>query len=132
MKTRNLMASLIATSLMLSCTNPNTRTPLSEIPPPDPSRYKSLTDFARWQNPYVIVYAGHVELYRRPSSFAPDQIINVLENLPASAWPYGKIIALGEIGIRNVGDDQHIAYNLAIATNLLRRAGINVVFVPSN
>jgi hypothetical protein len=54
-----------------------------------------------------------------------------LEKLPRSAWPFGLVVAVMEIGIRGVGDDVPIKRNLDQILRLLDDAGVKVDRWPS-
>ena len=105
----------------------------SRIPPPDPSKYKDVRDARDWQNPYLVIRAEGVEVISRSAaverqSIPCDELAVFLESLPATAWPYGRVVAAQEIGIRRGDgrDDQPIAENKARVERILRLLGIQV------
>ena len=75
-------------------------TRLESIPAPDPSRYPVVSDMAHWQNPYLLVRGdgiGLVDLANREiHMLKPEQIPGKLGSLPSSAWPYGRVVLVGE------------------------------------
>ena len=105
----------------------------SHIPPPDPGKYKDVRDARDWQNPYLVIRAEGVEVISRSAaverqSIPCDELAVFLESLPATAWPYGRVVAAQEIGIRRGDgrDDQPIAENKARVERILRLLGIQV------
>ena len=105
----------------------------SHIPPPDPSKYKDVRDARDWQNPYLIIRAEGVEVLLRGAAVERqiipcDELAVFLESLPATAWPYGRVVAAQEVGIRRSDgrDDQPIAENKARVERILRLLGVEV------
>jgi hypothetical protein len=108
----------------------------NRIPPPDPNKYRSVTDGRDWQNPYLIVHANGIDA--RPISAAtetptmsPADVVAYLEKLPSIAWPYGLVVAVAENGVRAPGDDARIKRNREELVRLLERAGVKVDLWPS-
>lgn len=105
----------------------------SRIPPPDPGKYEDVRDARDWQNPYLVIRAEGVEVVSRSAAaerriIPCDELAVFLESLPDTAWPYGRVVAAQEIGIRRVDgrDDQPIAENKARAERILRSLGVKV------
>jgi hypothetical protein len=103
------------------------------IPPPDPSKYKDVRDAREWQNPYLVVRAEGVEVIWRSAAVQRriipcDEVATFLEALPATAWPYGRVVAAQEIGIRRGDgrDDQPIAENKERVERILGSLGVKV------
>jgi hypothetical protein len=106
----------------------------NRIPPPDPNKYRSVTDARDWKNPYLLVQANGI----RPISAAtgaptmsPADVVVYLEKLPSIAWPYGLVVAVQENGVRATGDDARIKRNREELVRLLEEAGIRVSAWPS-
>ena len=56
-----------------------------------------------------------------------ESVPGVLERLPASAWPYGLVVAVQDIGILSGKTDlAHIEANRTKLLNLLKELGIAV------
>ncbi len=94
------------------------RQELTQIPPPLKSVYLNIDQEAQWQNPFLSVEQNMIQLriylpdenasaidrggLTRLSS-ARKQVVNVrlaelpraLSSLPAGAWPYGRVVAIG-------------------------------------
>ena len=70
-----------------------------------PQRYKSIRDANDWENPYLIIRRDGIEVMvkRLPSSrktVAAADLARTLIGLPVTAWPYGRVVAVQEISIR--------------------------------
>jgi len=95
------------------------REQLEQIPPPAKSRYMAVHTFESWQNPYLTVQPGMLELHitladanptplgvggmMRPIAARQQEVNIALDSLgeavtavPQSAWPYGRVIAVEE------------------------------------
>ena len=97
----------------------STRAELELIPLPSKARYLAVKSLTTWQNPYLTIQGSMVTLHvtladANPSQFgvggllrpvgARQQSLNVrtadlpsaLNAIPASAWPYGRVVAVEE------------------------------------
>jgi hypothetical protein len=108
----------------------------NHVPPPDPSKYRSVRDARDWQNPYLMVQASGIDA--RPinaatetSTMSPADVVVYLEKLPSIAWPYGLVVAVQENGVRAPGDDARIKRNREELVRLLEKAGVKVELWPS-
>jgi len=59
----------------------------------------SLLPNKRWSNPYLVIRPGAVALLTGLTSneeqiLKPEEVLNTLARLPASAWPYGRVVAI--------------------------------------
>ena len=145
MARRQLSAFLCLIIALTSCSQPasvqkvaNTATsPLkSRIPPPDPSKYRSIVDARDWQNPYLMVRATGIDALpigaaTGSPTMSPQEMIAYLEKLPSVAWPYGLVVVVQENGIRAAGDDDPIKRNREELVRLLQKAGVKVELWPS-
>src|ERR1700731_528867 len=94
------------------------------IPEPTPEKYRSLIHMKGWRNPYLIIRADggalldpddHLERILKPG-----ELPQALGNLPSSAWPYGRVVAVTENGVRgSADDDAKIRTNRAILAETL-------------
>ena len=74
----------------------------NRIPKPDPKKYHSVQDAKDWKNPYLIVRRDGIEIVGMTPvgrAITVESVPGVLERLPASAWPYGLVVAVQDIGI---------------------------------
>lgn len=107
------------------------------IPPDDLAKYKSVQDAQDWQNPYLVVQKDGVAFRclaiaaRDWQIIPPAEMKKRLLELPVAAWPYGRVIAVQEIGIRSKGDDKYIAANKAKVVSVLKSLGIRINPWPS-
>ena len=75
---------------------------LRRIGPSDPRKYDAIQDARDWKNPYWIVRRDGIEILGVTfvcRGVPVDSIPRMLEALPKSAWPYGLVVAVQEIGI---------------------------------
>jgi hypothetical protein len=122
--TRRLLWLLIFLSAFTGCTTqpapqaPDPETILQAIPPADSAKYQHIRDMKKWRNPYLIVRA--------------DGVVPALAKMPASYWPYGRVVAAQENGVRGSEQDGvAIRRNKGIVGGLLQGAHIAVEWVPA-
>lgn len=133
---------LLLALVLVGCTKqpipqpPDAQTLLQAIPPADSAKYQHVHDMKNWRNPYLIVRADGVALFDVADSaeivMKPDELLPALAKLPASNWPYGRVVAAAEAGV--VGSEQDraaIRRNKGILGGLLQGAHIAVEWVPS-
>lgn len=124
------------------------RQELREIPAPAKSRYISIHREPQWQNPFLSVERDMIQIriYLADENGSPlgrggvtritaarRQVLNVrladlpraLASLPYGAWPYGRVIAVGE-GLKGPQDRAQIQRNVAITTKTLNDLGLVV------
>jgi hypothetical protein len=117
----------------------------SRIQPPDPRKYEGVRDGNDWLNPYLVFRPDGVEVI---SSALPagrevvsrNELKKVLISLPVSAWPYGRVIGVQDVGIRSGSsnteawrkDEKLIMKNKVEANKVLASLGIKVNWWPSN
>jgi hypothetical protein len=82
---------------------PDAATLLQAIPAADPAKYPSLSASLRetrhWSNPYLVIRVDAVGLLTSVTAneeqiLKPEEVLNALARLPASAWPYGRAVAI--------------------------------------
>lgn len=137
-------ASLLVFSVIVAaCSSPQNapKTPdpeavLQALPQAFPAQYDRIQDMKKWRNPYLIVRADGVALYDSADSaeilLKTDEVLRALARLPASNWPYGRVVAAAEIGVR-ASEQEGIAIrrNKGILGGLLESAHVAVKWVPS-
>ena len=92
---------------------------LDQIPPPSKNLYMAVHSLADWQNPYITIQPDMVTLHvlladANPSSFDAGGVLRplgarrqdldvsvgdlpaALNAIPATAWPYGRVVAVEE------------------------------------
>ena len=115
---------------------PDAQTVLQAIPAPDSAKYDSIRDMKNWRNPYLIVRADGVALFDVADSaeivLKPNDLLPELAKLPASNWPYGRVVAATENSTRGSEQDAvAIRKNKGIVGGLLQGAHIDVRWVPA-
>jgi hypothetical protein len=124
------------------CTNPpapqppDPQTILQAIPTADSAKYQHIRNMKDWRNPYLIVRADGVALFDAADSaeiiLKTDELLPALAKLPASNWPYGRVVAAAESS-RNSSEQDRVAIrrNKGIVGGILQGAHIAVDWVPS-
>jgi hypothetical protein len=109
---------------------------LQAIPAADPAKFERVHDMKNWRNPYLIVRADGVALFDRADSaeiiLKPAELLPALAALPASNWPYGRVVAATEAGVRaSEKEGVAIRRNKGILGGMLEGAHIAVKWVPT-
>jgi hypothetical protein len=109
---------------------------LQAIPPADPVQYGRIQEMHKWRNPYLIVRTDGVALFDSANSaeiiLKPDELLPALARLPASSWPYGRVVAVSQNAVRaSEQDGVAIRRNKGIVGGMLEDAHIAVKRVPS-
>ena len=98
------------------------------IGPAAPDRYKSIRDAKDWENPYLVIRRDGIEVIAKGlassrKTVAAADLEHTLIELPLTAWPYGRVVAVQEVGIRAAdrSDDKLIADNLEAALAILKK-----------
>ena len=103
-------------------------TALQKIPMPQSNalkhdRFKDLSD---WKNPYLIILDDGVEVLGNSTHIALNDLPMALANLPSAAWPYGRIVAIGEPMFRDPGDNRAVGGNSQDLSAVLKKLGVQV------
>jgi hypothetical protein len=106
-----------------------------KIPRADREKYKSISDAKDWSNPFLVIRADGIEVISKslPSGrrvVPTKELRRTLVELPAGAWPYGRVVAVQEIGIRSDGDSKPIDQNKKAMRDVLKRLGIELEWWP--
>jgi hypothetical protein len=109
---------------------------LQAIPAADVAQYDHIQDMKKWRNPYLIVRTDGVALFDSADSaeilLKPEELLPALSRLPATNWPYGRVVAAAENGVRaSEQDGIAIRRNKGIVGGMLEGAHIAVKWVPS-
>jgi hypothetical protein len=135
---------MILLCAMAGCTKqqapqpPDPQAVLQQIPPADSAKYQHIHDMKNWRNPYLIVRADGVALFDVADSaeivMKPDELLPALAKLPASNWPYGRVVAAAEAGAQSPSEQDRVAIrrNKGIVGGLLQGAQIAIDWVPSS
>jgi hypothetical protein len=76
---------------------PNPSVLLQSIVQADPQKYPPAAK--QWSNPYLVIRADRIGLLSNAAPneeqvLKPEEVLNALAQLPASAWPYGRAVAV--------------------------------------
>jgi hypothetical protein len=108
---------------------------LQLIPAADAVQYERIRDMKGWRNPYLIVRADGVALLDASGNaeirLKTDELLGALARLPASDWPYGRVVAAAENGVAADQERVAIRRNKGIVGGLLNGAHLIVKWVPS-
>ena len=94
-----LVANLVACSRQSVAPQPDAANILQGISPADPAKYPSLHGAKHWSNPYLVIRADRVGMLSGVAAseeqvLKPEEVLNALAQLPATAWPYGRAVAV--------------------------------------
>ncbi len=107
---------------------------LQAIPPADAAKYEHISDMKNWRNPYLIVRVDGVALLDAADNaeiiLKPDDVLGALAHLPASNWPYGRVVAVTEMRTSEQ-DRVAVRRNKGIVGGVLEGARIAVKWVPA-
>jgi hypothetical protein len=108
----------------------------SRIGPANPDRYKAIRNAKDWDNPYLVIRRDGIEVIAKslPSgrtTVASADLQRTLTELPVTAWPYGRVVALQDIGSRAPGDEQPIADQRSATLATLKTLQVTVEGWPS-
>jgi hypothetical protein len=144
---KSLLALVTATAAVLaSCTAPQTpdaaaleasaKARILAIPQVTEEQNRRLANTKVWRNPYLILRADGVALLDPDDHLErvlkPEELTQTLGNLPQSAWPYGRIVAVTENGVRNSADENvKIRKNRAVVAGTLESMHVLIHWIPS-
>jgi hypothetical protein len=137
LKTGSLVGLVLAQLVTAACVGrtQTSRSLQDRIPKPDPKKYDTVQDAKGWKNPYLIVRRDGIEIVGMTpvgQAIAVESVPGTLEKLPDSAWPYGLVVAVQDIGILSAKTDPvRIEANRTKLLNLLKELGIVVDRWPS-
>jgi hypothetical protein len=106
------------------------------IPPAAPEKYRGMLDMKGWRNPYLIIRTDGVGLLdpdnHEEHILKPEELTQALGKLPSSAWPYGRVVAVTENGVRGSADDNvKIRKNRAVVAGTLESMHVLINWIPS-
>ena len=106
------------------------------IPQITDEQNRSLAKTKGWRNPYLIVRADGVALLDPDDHLErivkPEELTQTLGNLPLSAWPYGRVVAVTENSVRSSADeDVKIRKNRAVVAGTLEGLHVVIHWIPS-
>jgi hypothetical protein len=95
-----------------------------------------MLDMKGWRNPYLIIRTDGVGLLdpdnHEEHILKPEELTQALGKLPSSAWPYGRVVAVTENGVRGSADDNvKIRKNRAVVAGTLESMHVLINWIPS-
>ncbi len=127
--------SLVACSSPHDATAPSPEVVLQAIPAVDQAQVDRIHDMKNWRNPYLIVRPDGVALLDAADSaeirLKPAELLPALAALPASNWPYGRIVAATENIKASEQEQVEIRRNRGIVGGMLQGAHVAIKWVPS-
>ena len=125
------------------------REQLQMISLPTKSRYMAIHSFESWENPYLTVQPGMLELHvtvadANPSSLGVggmlrpigarrqvldigmDKLGDAISSVPQDAWPYGRVVAIEEAHKTPAAAEPAVRRNMEAAIAKLNDLGIVV------
>lgn len=131
--------SLAACSRQSPPPSPDATSLLQSIAPADASKYPSLQESKHWSNPYLVIRADRVGLLtgiaaNEEQILKPEEILNALAQLPASAWPYGRAVAILVDAKPTSSEEDKIALrrNRGMVAGELQSAHVAINWIPSS
>jgi hypothetical protein len=118
-----------------SAVNPLLR--IEALPPADAQQVNAVRDMKNWKNPYLIVRVDGVGLLDAANNeqklLTPNELLAALAELPASAWPYGRVVAVAESGgaATSEAEKAQLRRNRALVAGTLENLQVVINWVPS-
>lgn len=130
------LLALVGCSPQQAASAPDPQAVLQAIPSADGAQYGRVQNMKEWRNPYLIVRRDGVALLDAVDNaeiiLKPEEVSPRLARLPASNWPYGRVVAVAEGGAASEQDGVAMRRNKGIVGGLLEGAHVAVKWVPSN
>jgi hypothetical protein len=118
---------------------PDAATLLQAIAAADPTKYPSPRESQHWSNPYLAIRADGVGLLTSVAAneeqiLKPEEVLNALARLPASAWPYGRAVAILVEEKPNTSEAEKVALrrNRGIVAGDLEGAHVAINWIPTS
>jgi hypothetical protein len=112
---------------------------VQQIPAADPAKYPSLQESRHWSNPYLVIRSDSVGLLNSVAAneeqiLKPGEVLNALARLPASAWPYGRAVAIlvDEKATTSEADKIAIRRSRGIVAGDLESAHVAIQWIPTS
>lgn len=125
------------------------REQLQQISLPAKSRYMAIHSFESWENPYITVQPGMLELHvtladanpstlgvggmlrpigarRQVIQIGMDKLGEAISSVPQDAWPYGRVVAIEEAHKTPPAAEPAVRRNMEAAIAKLNDLGVIV------
>jgi hypothetical protein len=131
--------SLAACSRQQPQPRPDAATLLQSIAPADPAKYPSTKETGHWSNPYLVIRPDGVGLLTSVTAneeqiLKPEEVLNALARVPASAWPYGRAVAILVEEKRTASEADKVALRRSrgIVAGDLEGAHVAIQWIPTS
>ncbi len=109
---------------------------IQAIPAANPAKFHDAHVTKSWKNPYLIVKPDGVALLDVANNeehiMHPDELTRKLAQLPDSAWPYGRVVAVTESAPTGSDHDKaEIRKNKAIVAGTLEGMHVAINWIPA-
>ena len=118
---------------------PDAISALQGVAPADPAKLPALKESKSWSNPYIVVRPEAVGLLTGVAAneeeiLKPEEVLKALARLPASAWPYGRAVAILVDAKPTSSEQDKIALrrNRGIVAGELQSAHVAINWIPSS
>jgi len=106
---------------------------IQQIPAADAQQYAGMKDMKAWRNPYLIVKADGIGLLdaanNEQQKVNADKVAEALARLPASAWPYGRVVAIQESSAATESEKTDLRRNRALLAGTLEDLHVAIQWV---
>lgn len=133
-----MMSFSLAACSRQSAPPPDPITLLQAIAAADPAKYPTLQETRHWSNPYLVIRPDTVGLLSDVAAneerlLKPEEVLNALAQLPASAWPYGRAVAIlvDEKPTSSEQDKIALRRNRGIVAGDLESAHVAINWIPT-
>jgi hypothetical protein len=118
---------------------PEAETVLQTVAPADPAKFPSLQETKHWSNPYLVIRPATVGLLTGVAAneeqiLKPEEVLKALAQLPASAWPYGRAVAV-LVDTKPASSEQDkiaLRRNRGLVAGELQSAHVAINWIPSS
>jgi len=108
---------------------------IASIPAANPAKFHDIHGSKSWKNPYLIVKPDGVALLDVANNeehiLNPDELTQKLAQLPETAWPYGRTVAVTEAVVTSEHDKAEIRKNKAIVAGTLEGMHVTINWIPA-
>lgn len=137
---------LAASFSLVACTRENAHQPstapeslLQTVAPVDPAKLMSVEENKHWGNPYLVIRPASVGLLTGVTAseeqiLKPEEVLKALAQLPASAWPYGRAVAVLVDAKPTSSEQDKIALrrNRGVVAGELQSAHVAINWIPTS
>jgi hypothetical protein len=142
---RAVLIFLVVTFPLIGCSRQSAPPPLDaaavlqRVTVADPAKYPSLQETRHWSNPYLVIRPDAVGLLSSVDAneeqiLKPGEVLKALAGLPASAWPYGRAVAIlvDEKATTSEADKIAIRRSRGIVAGDLAGAHVAIQWIPAS